>query len=244
MAEQDTNEPNDSAPAEPDPQLKAFEDIAARVSNKAASAHLSRFAPAIKKEIMSAWEESLAPIRESLASLAKPKEESAGGGDSELAKLKAENAKLAAQFQQLSERAQKAEAEKAKELETRLRQEEDRMILETLAEAGVTGKRAQAVALLLREGKGIKRTEDGGVVYEMPGPGGYPDQVPLNEGVRKWLESDGKEFLPPRNPGGSGGAPSQPGSLARGKRVTEMTPEERRKAKLDAAWSVLDGKRR
>jgi hypothetical protein len=244
MAEQDNNESGDSGAApEADPQIKAFEDIAARVSNKAASAHLSRFAPAIKKELMSAWEESLAPIRESLANLAKPREESDPKGDPELAKLKAENAKLAAQFQQLSERAQKAEAEKAKELETRLRQEEDRMIMETLAEAGVTGKRAQAVALLLREGKGIKRTEDGGVVYEMQGPGGYPDQVPLSEGVRKWLEADGKEFLPPRNPGGSGAVAASPGQ-PRGKRLAEMSPEERRKAKLDQAWSVLSGKPR
>lgn len=243
MADQEAPEGGENSDnAAPDP-LKQFEDIAARVSNKAATAQLSRFVPSFKKEIMAAWDETLAPIRERLDALNqggghKPEE----GGD--LAKLKAENAKLAASIQALNARAQKAEEEKQAEMANRMRQEEDRAVLESLAEAGVTGKRAQAVALLLRQdAKAIKRDESGAVVFEVNGPGGYPDQLPVGEGVKRWLESDGKEFLPPRVGGGSGSAAPTPRAQAvRSKPISEMSPEERRQAKLKAAYARLSGK--
>lgn len=234
----------ESEGAAPDP-IKQFEDIAARVSNKAATAQLSRFVPSFKKEIMAAWDETLAPIRERLDAM------NAGVGgnahkaeDNDLAKLRAENAKLAASIQALNARAQKAEEEKQAEQSNRMRQEEDRAVLESLAEAGVTGKRAQAVALLLRqEAKAIKRDENGAVVFEVAGPGGYPDHLPVGEGVKRWLESEGKEFLPPRVGGGSGSAaPTPRAPAARQKPLSEMSPDEQRKARLQAAWSRLSGK--
>lgn len=125
------------------------------------------------------------------------------------------------------------------ETEKRQRETEERTALKD----ALTGKvRATllpaAVALLYGERKAIGRNKEGGLIFKTKDRDGYDVDVPIEDGIKGWLETaEGKEYLPPVDASGSGDGKSPRGDR-RGAHGLESTDKNVRGA---AATSVLFG---
>ena len=99
----------------------------------------------------------------------------------------------------------KGEDERRLERESRLAMEEKQAISTTLAKLSIRPGLMTAALNHLRATGMIKRSAEGEIVIERKDDVGTLEQVPLEEGLTAWTKTDeGKEFLPPKDAGGSG----------------------------------------
>jgi hypothetical protein len=89
------------------------------------------------------------------------------------------------------------------------------------AEEQAAKEKSEALAkeersLVMKESGRIARSADGDVIFKMPREAGgekYDDEMPLEAGIREWLETDeGKAFAPPKGVEGSGASASRGGN--------------------------------
>lgn len=137
--------------------------------------------------------------------------------------------KALAKAQELEKRASAREEEARKEKEKILEKEEKSVTIATLTEAGVTSAKA-ALAVLKQDGK-IGRNKEGDLVFlasrEAAGEK-YEEELPLNTGIKEWLDSeDGKLFQPPRRAEGSG-ASANPRADGTRRSYKDLSKAERR----------------
>ena len=99
----------------------------------------------------------------------------------------------------------KGEEERKTERETRLASEEKQAISATLSKLQVKPSLLEPALDHIRARGMVKRGSDGTIVVERKDDIGGTELVTLEEGLTAWTKTDvGKEFLPPRDVGGSG----------------------------------------
>lgn len=223
-----------------DDKQKELTNQIADVANKAVTTQLQRILPGLKKDLQSGFGEMLSPLVEKLDS-APPKEDDApppAPDNDVLAKLQAENRKMAESLKAVNTQLAQTREEKEREHEQRLRNEESSLFSKALADSGITGPQAEAVTALLLDKRGVlRRTEDGQVVWVVKRDG-YDEHFSIEEGLQRWKDTDeGKAFAPGRGIQGSGSSTStvQPSRQQVKKPKHKMSREE----KTADAWDTI-----
>lgn len=220
----------DDPPPLNEAQTAAVGKIVNDAVNGAITSHLTRFKKQFGEEIGKTLSDSLSPIGEQLKTLAERGIQQGGqggggqgggsgggGSDQFAAQIKQLEAKYEGQLRELRTANDQEKAERAKEREIRLRDEERGILTDTLRTSGLPDTMIKAaVALLHSEEKRIGRTEDNRVVFRTEkgtGAARYVDEQDVAAGVADWLKTDdGKAFVPARPAQGAGGQPSRPGA--------------------------------
>src|SRR6185369_7798539 len=110
-------------------------------------------------------------------------------------------ARFAAQQAELEKERKAREDEKAQ----RLKDEETTKAKDAMAAADIKDPEDQRAALaVLREDKRIGRDDEGHVCFLVQ-KDGYVDKVPIDQGIKDWVNTPaGKRYQPARGVGGSG----------------------------------------
>jgi len=112
---------------------------------------------------------------------------------------------LKAANETLMTKLRKGEEERKTERETRLASEEKQAISAMLSKLQVKPSLLEPALDHIRARGMVKRGSDGTIVVERKDDIGGTELVTLEEGLTAWTKTDvGKEFLPPRDVGGSG----------------------------------------
>ena len=192
----------------PEPQYvsrEEFQKVTQQADSIASMLRKEREAAAAKQ---TALEARLAEIAEKLDAGAKPKES-------------AKEDKTAAELKALRAQLDSEKAERERERQARMTQEERTALSQALTSRGVTGPHLKgAMALLYDAEKRVVRDEGGTVAFKVQ-RNGFDEVLPLEKALDEWLGTeDGKAYLPPRPVAGSGVTPGRaPGNSSSG----EMT---------------------
>lgn len=142
--------------------------------------------------------------------------------------------KALARMKEMEKRAKEQEESSKKEREALMAKEERTATLAALSAAGVASTKAALATL--REDQRVRRNAEGELVFVASrklGSEEYEEELPLEVGIKEWLDtSDGKIFQPPRNLEGSGATTPK-----KTRRAAEMSKEER---KIAAGQALLN----
>lgn len=137
-----------------------------------------------------------------------------------------------------AEQAQKAEQEKA------ARQEMLGLFDTALTEHGVTDPKLRKAALRLLEEEGymVRDEETGRVRYKGTDKYGLETMYDPKAGVKQWVQTEGKSFIPAVDAGGSGSGPARQGvgntNLTKGE-FSKLSPQQKAAIELERASQGL-----
>lgn len=184
---------------------KAEDQRISDLVNRAAADHVKRAMSKTAKELEER-DARIAQLEAALAGAKKPEPEAkptpAAGGDVADKRFAEMEARLAERDRKLDEERKARETEK----KARLADEEKNEAIAGLTAAEVTGPLARAALLVLQDEKRIGRDEAGKVCY-LEQKEGYVDKIPVADGIKKWVENEGKAYLPAKGVGGAGTKP-------------------------------------
>ena len=195
------------------PALKDAETRFGKMANGAALTAAEKATKGLREQLSGVpTQETLAEtikasVTEMLAAHA-PAAPAKGAGDGESEAMKELRKKLEAsdkRQQSLVDDLKKKDIEQQAILDKQRRTEERQTLTAALEKAGVkTTLRAAAVALLTERGL-VKRDQDGNILFDHKDKDGNVEALPVEAGIGKWVATDeGKEYLPPKDAGGSG----------------------------------------
>ena len=189
-------------PAALDPIKKEF----GRMANGAATTAAKAAVKAIEDKV------SALPDAEGLATLIETKigekvQAKAAPSEDEAARAaeKAREDKMQKQIDALTKKLQ-TEADEKVAMQTKQQKAEERASLATaLEKAGIKPSLRPAAIALLTERGAVARDAEGAIVFKSRDKAGAEEVTTIEEGVTKWITGDeGKEYLPPKDTGGSG----------------------------------------
>lgn len=162
------------------------------------------------KSIESMIEDKFTKLLETLKPAPKQDEPPPADGDED----KKIAARVKAAMAPLQKQLEEEKSARAKERETRLRDEERSSLLGALEQNGVTDPdfKKAAFAVLYHEDRRVARDAEGKLTFKVVDETtGLEEELPLAEGVKRWTQTDSaKKYLPPRPVAGSGASAGKP----------------------------------
>lgn len=198
-------------------------DFVVKTANAAQSSHATRMMKAFDQKLSKVVSELSDQFASRLEELREARTQGAEVEPDQLLSIKKQ---YEARIGEIEKKFAAKEAEVAAERQRAARNEERTRLGDALRLAGIGEDRIRgAVALLYTEDQRVGRNEDGEIVFKNR-KDGYEEELPLNEGIAQWVNSDeGKYYLPPRAVGGSGNVGGRAPNNKKGETKGELLME-------------------